>query len=600
MQRVKLILVCLLFPFTINAQLTFKTIVTQKLVTVGESFQVQYVLEDIKKDVEFSLPIFKEFRVVSGPYTYSGLVNSINTSNSVKNIVFTLVATKPGRHIIPGAAVKVNDKLLKSGNVIIKVISQKDAFENSAKQERDEDISEYFLRPGEDPYIKMKRNLFMKVLVDKTSCYVGQPVVATFKLYSRVESKSDIVKNPGFYGFTVYDIINLSDNISTTETVGGRPFDVHTIRSVQLYPLQAGIFTIDAMEVMNKCEFSKSAVNKKTEQEIVEGVFEENKRSLLKTNTVIYENNISTEKITINVKPYPVEKKPVAFNGATGNFFIRAVVEKNKLAKNEEGALIITIDGKGNFTQLSVPAVQWPEGLETFDAVIKDSLDKRLAPLKGSRTFRFPFVANKAGSYSIPAISFTFFDPDSNRYKTLSASPPGITISNEEIKKLPKNEFPEINKRALMPADKNENNSIWLYGGIFLVVLLIILLQLRKTKKEDIVKEQVPAETKSPVLIEELLQPAQFSLVANDGRFYSLLQKSIWDHLGMKLKLSGSKMNKDDLYKAMKEKKMEEQYSNILAILQECNAAVFTKAEFIHDKQELLDRAKYLLEQIKS
>ena len=47
------------------------------------------------------------------------------------------------------------------------------------------------------------------------------------------------------------------------------------VRKVQLYPLQPGIFNIDAMEVQNKVEFSKSAVSKKTEQEIVEGVFRE-------------------------------------------------------------------------------------------------------------------------------------------------------------------------------------------------------------------------------------------------------------------------------------------------------------------------------------
>lgn len=575
--------------------MVFKTIVSQPLVTAGESFQVYYVLEDIEKDNEFIPPVFKDFRLglVSGPYIYSGSVNGNNGSSPLKNFAFTLVATKAGRYIVPGATVKIKGRLIKSDNVIIDVITRKDAFEKSARQERDDNASDYFLRPGEDPYEKMRQNLFMKVLVDKTSCYVGQPVVATFKLYSRVESKSDIVKNPGFYGFTVYDIINLNDNIATTETVDGKAFDVHTVRSVQLYPLQAGIFTIDAMEVINKCEFSKSVVYKKTEQEIKEGVFEKNDPPA-KSNTVTYENNISTEKITIYVKPYPVAKKPAAFNGATGNFFIGASFKKTDLAKNEEGTLIITIGGKGNFTQLSAPIVQWPEGIETFDAVIKDSLDKTQAPLKGSRTFRFPFVANRAGSYIIPAVSFTFFDPDSNKYKTPEASIPEIKISNEEIKELPKKEA------TTKTADKKDNTSAWIYGSIFLVVLLIMLLQLRKTKKEEeLVREKLLEKTEPVVSIEQLLQPAQFSLVADDGHFYSLLQKIIWDHLGLQLKLSGSKMNKDDLYKAMKEKKMEEQYRNLLAILQECEAATFTKAEFVHDKQELLNKTKETLGQIK-
>ena len=67
-------------------------------------------------------------------------------------------------------------------------------------------------------------------------------------------------------------MINLADKLVTTENIKGKLFDVHTIRKVQLYPLQAGDFTIDEMEVKNKVEFSKSIVNKKTEQEIVEGV----------------------------------------------------------------------------------------------------------------------------------------------------------------------------------------------------------------------------------------------------------------------------------------------------------------------------------------
>ena len=128
------------------------------------------------------------------------------------------------------------------------MISKADALKKG-RPNMQESNADYFLGPGEDPYAKMQRNLFMKVLVDKRSCFVGEPVTATFKLYSRLESKSDIVKNPGFYGFTVQDMISLDDKFSTTENINGKNFDVHLVRKVQLYPLQAGIFNIDAMEV---------------------------------------------------------------------------------------------------------------------------------------------------------------------------------------------------------------------------------------------------------------------------------------------------------------------------------------------------------------
>lgn len=563
---------------------------SQQAITVGESFQVQYVLDDIEKDNEFTAPAFRGFRIVSGPYTYTGSINGDKGPGSLKNIVFTLVSMRPGRYIIPGATARVNGKLIKCDNLVIGVITKKEAKERATKKQKKENASEYFLQPGEDPYEKMGKNLFMKVQVDKTSCYVGQPVLATFKLYSRLESKSDIVKNPGFYGFTVQDVVNLNDHISATETVSGKPFDVHTIRIVQLYPLQAGLFTIDPMEVVNKVEFSKSIVNKKTEQEIAEGVYEKSDLPAGR-NTVTVENHISTEKIAIKVRPYPEAKKPPAFNGATGNFLIRSSLEKASLARNEEGGLIVTISGKGNFTQLSSPAIQWPKDIEGFDPVMKDSLDKIRVPLKGSRTFRFPFIAMRAGAYSIPAVSLTFFDPDSNNYKTVSTDPAEMNISDEEIKAL--------QKKPSAPAAPNteDRSTIWLYGSIFLVVIVIILFQLRETK-EEAANEQEIEKTASAVSTEQILMPVQFSLIADDGMFYILLQKTIWDHVSTQLKLSASRMNKDELYKALKENHQEGLYGEILAILQECEAAVFTKAEIVQDRQELLNRAKVVLDQV--
>ncbi|HLG38758.1 MAG TPA: BatD family protein, partial [Chitinophagaceae bacterium] len=213
-QNTVLLILLLLSAIDVEAQVIFKTIVPQTSVIVGESFSVQYVLEDTETDESFTPPVFNGFRLVSGPNIYSGLLNRADGSK-LKNIVFTLVAIRPGRFIIPGATVKVNGQFIKSNNAEIAVISKAASFKRNKRNSDDLTTSEYFLRPGEDPYEKMRKYLFMKVMVDKRTCYVGQPIVATFKLYSQLESKSDIVKNPGFYGFTVQDIINLNDNISS-------------------------------------------------------------------------------------------------------------------------------------------------------------------------------------------------------------------------------------------------------------------------------------------------------------------------------------------------------------------------------------------------
>ena len=572
----------------VNSQLTFQTIVTQGPVVAGESFQVQYVIEGLDKEDEFFAPDFSEFRFISGPNIYSGTALEAGGSKKLKNIVFTLVAIKPGKFIIPGASARVKNKLIKSENVWLQVISKAEAL-NHGKLINTESNSGYFLAPGEDPYVKMQHNLFMKVLVDKRVCFVGEPVTATFKLYSRLESKSDIVKNPGLYGFTVHDMINLDDKLTAVETINGKNFDVHIVRKVQLYPLQPGRFNIDAMEVQNRVEFSKSAVSKKTEQEIVEGVFESAEIDE-KVNTVVFENNMKTEPVAITVKPTPQKNKPEEYNGATGNFTINATLDKKELAKNEEGDLIITIGGKGNFTQLAAPLIQWPAGVEGFNPIVRDSLNDDHSPLSGKRVFYYRFVSAKPGTYRLPAVSFSFFKPDSNKYKTIATQPMNIDISKSEKLK------PGIIDVSKKPVSNNGTWKIALATAVLLIVLSSVFYWLKNTRNPA--KPQPVAGTvRKSIPVAKILQPATTFSEADDITFYTVLRNCIWNFFTEHFGLTGSNVNKSNVVEIMKEKGVAiKDQERILEILKQCEVGVFTNSDYTANKKTLLKETKDLLE----
>ncbi|HMG66250.1 MAG TPA: BatD family protein, partial [Chitinophagaceae bacterium] len=366
------------------AQVTFKTIVPQFPIPANESFQVQYTVENANEISDFSVPPFPSFRVVAGPKIYSG-----NKSSTHKNLVVTLAGIKEGLFKIPGATCQVNGKLLKSNDVFVKIISPGEAGESS-----------YFLKAGEDPYKKIQENLFLKLFIDKQTCFIGEPLVATFKLYSRLESKSNIIKNPGFYGFSVYDMINVNDNAQSEEKWNGHMFDVHILRKVQLYPLEAGEFTIDAMELSNLVEFSKNHETKKREQEVSENMYG-NESGDKKDNAEVYKMNIKSHPLVISVKPLPLKNQADSFAGAVGDFAIKAFVEKDSLSKNEEGSLTIGINGSGNFQRVSAPIINWPAAMEVFEPSIKDTFNKQVVPIAGERNFKYFFVSDKPGNYSI-------------------------------------------------------------------------------------------------------------------------------------------------------------------------------------------------------
>lgn len=591
MKRITIIFVFIALAFSSKTQVIFKTVVPQQPVVAGESFQVQYIIEDAGKSPDFYPPEFRGFRMVAGPNTYTGSMMTYNRVKQLTNTVYTLSAIYPGRFIISGAVVRINGKTLRSNDVVVEVISKKEAAKRFGK-ETAAGNSEYFLRPGEDPYEKIRKNLFMKVMVDKHRCFVGEPVVAVFKLYSRLESKSDIVKNPGFYGFTVYDMVSLADNQNNTEIVNGKLFDVHTIRKVQLYPLQEGNYTIDAMEVKNRVEFSHSVINKKTEQEIVEGVLGSNSDDNSNEGVEVFETDISTEPVAINVKPSPVKNVPATFNGATGIFLITSSLLEDKLAKNEEGHLFITISGSGNFTQLAAPLFQWPEGIEGFEPVITDSLDKMQSPLTGSRTFRYAFVSNKPGNYEMPSVALSFFNTKQGAYKTVATKALQLTITNVE----------KINKPLLKEKEKEikrGNGIYWLAAAAGLLVCFAGLFLFIKKRKKKII---VTAEEKSQpdnLSVKEMLAPAYIHSETGDKNFYSSLHQCIWNYFRQHFHLSGSDMNKDSLKRKLEEKQISQNDINtVMDILEECEASMFTNAEIAHNKEELLKKATTILEQI--
>ena len=564
--------------FHSSAQVSFKTIVPQHPIAPGESFQVQYIIENAEKISDFLPPSFQGFRVVSGPHMYSG-----DGPVAQKNLVITLAAIREGNFKIPGASCLADGKLEKSNEVVIRVISAKEMDETS-----------YFLKQGEDPFQKIRENLFLKLSIDKSTCFVGEPLVATFKLYSRLQSKSNIIKNPGFYGFSVYDMVNVNDHAQAEEKLNGNWFDVHTVLKVQLYPLQSGIFTIDPMELANEIEFSRSIVNKKTEQEVTENMYGIKADNDKNKNAEVYKVNIKTNPVTVKVRPLPVKNVADTFAGAVGNFSITASLEKDSISRNEEDSLIITISGAGNFQRVGSPIITWPKDLEFFQPSITDTLNKQQVPLTGERRFRYIFLGNRAGRYTIPPVSFSFFDLNTKSYRTVLSKALKVFVK-EKIKK----EQPPVIPDSL---DQGRQLGWWWIGGSLasLVIIIFVLIRRRQAvvdRYEELKKLEVPPRL--PPTIEAILTPATLSLNKENRIFYRELDRSIWNYFRDRLPDSNINLSKQALAAILDKKGVKMEFINkLITIIHQCETGVYANAEMNVNKPELLENATAILASI--
>ncbi|HJW18663.1 MAG TPA: BatD family protein [Flavisolibacter sp.] len=416
------LIILLLLPVWCFAQ-NVQLIVPGQPVIVGSAFQVQYIVTNPSELLEASQPSFDSCLVISGPNVYRGDAMIEGKMQPIENITYTLQPKTTGVLRIGAITVmyKGGGQVVSSNGGVTSVPPPRASFSTSSSYT---DVNLYAPPKAVDRQQLVDENLFIKTTVDKRSCYEGEPIVATFTLYSRLQSTSEAEKSPSFYGFSVVDVLDINQAHMGVEKMNGKVFNTSILRKVQLYPVQAGKLTIDQLYVDNDVEFVDSLTGGRT--------------------TV--DKELITEPITITVKPLPATR-PASFTGAVGNYTIAARLDHPQLQQHAQGKLLITIRGKGNFIQFSQPVVHWPHGIEPFEPVITDQVKKEMIPIEGLRQYEFGFAVDSSGHYTLPPINFSYFDPAKESFVEVQTDSLSLMVTPRTIRSY----VSQLGKRSSSP-----------------------------------------------------------------------------------------------------------------------------------------------------
>ncbi len=418
------------------AQRAVQTLVPQQPVNVGEAFQVQYVVYELEDFQHLKTPDFgAQFKVVSGPALYSGNVIKGGRNIPVQNFSYTLIPLQKGLLTVAGATAIYTNKQIEASSVFVS---------STASSNKANTTQKAMQRP-----VTEKDPILIKTEIGKKECYVGEPVTATFTLLSKVVTASEVIKNPGFYGFSV---VEMPADVATLEGDYTGGYEKHQLRKVQLYPMQAGRLLIDEMTVHNLVQSIDAEGNAVH-------------RELLLTSTPQY----------IHVKPLP--KEPVAhFAGAVGRFAVKAKLKVDELPVGRTGRLLLTVSGAGNFLQLPIPEVAWPAHIEGFDPQVTEQLQKHAVPVAGRRQYEYTFTADSAGHYAIPPVVFTYFDPQQEKYNTVATDSLHLTVT------------PQKEKKTFFKSDNKSNGpgpyTWWLLAAVVSILFLGIFWLARRRKEK--------------------------------------------------------------------------------------------------------------------
>ncbi|MEP6949136.1 MAG: BatD family protein [Ginsengibacter sp.] len=558
------------------AQVSFTTVCPQKKIGKSEYLQLQFKVANASNVENITPPSFKNFSIVSGPNQESGMTSINGKVDQYVSISYFLKPNSTGNFTIAPATAKADGKELQSNPVNVEVT---DAPSSSAGNNSANSLSlspfanmnldfppepavhrfdDYILKKGENINDKVQKNLFVKLDVSKTSCFVGEPIIASYKLYTRLRSESNVTSAPSFNGFSVSELELNNHNSAGTEKYNGREYNVYTLRKVQLYPLQPGTITLDPVVADNKVTFLKSEYAGTQRGDLFYDMLQNFADATSPQDAVIEQHvTLQSKPVEITVKPLPQENRPPDFKGAVGNFTIQSSFQKDKITTDDAGNLKVVIGGTGNIQLINAPKINWTDGIDGFDAKIADDIDKLSVPMKGGKTFTFPFTVSNAGTYTIPAVSFSFFDPVSSVYKTLHTEPLVITVARGTgIQNSPYLK----NAIAQSPQQTSFLNKYGLYTGIGILliagIIFWIFLKNNPKKKNELLKTGEDkdhgkdiVETKPEFIIpRNPLQDAHEKLMEeNNGAFYSILDASFKKYLSVKFKVPAEELTKKRL-----------------------------------------------------
>ena len=131
------------------------------------------------------------------------------------------------------------------------------------------------------------------------------------------------------------------------------------------------------------------------------------------------------EAIIVDVKAPPEEGRPADFTGAVGRYHLEVTAKPTRVEQGKPVTLTVAISGNPIEGIAGPDLSKYAELASRFDYA-KDELVGDIE--HGKKAFRRAVFPKREGEQTIPPISWSYFDPRTERYVTLTSAPTAIIV----------------------------------------------------------------------------------------------------------------------------------------------------------------------------
>lgn len=577
------------FSFTSLAQ-KFTAQTSKNKVAVGEIFQIAFTINTSGSN--FKAPNLSDFDVYSGPNqsTNMQIING-SVSQSI-SLSYMLAAKKEGKFTIGAASIVVNGAKVESNTIPIEVVkgngsSAGNSNSNSNTNSSTNSTPQYSTDKSDD-------DLFIRTFLSKKSCYVGEQVIVTQKVYSRLNLRGfQNYKMPNYNGFWSQNEDNRNKQIALgQENIDGVMYYVAEFTKSYLFPQRSGSLTIEPMEI--------DCIVRKRSNRQPQTIFEQFFGGGGYEDVVV---KAKSKAVTVDVKALPETGKPASFSGAVGNFSMKAEITKEKLKANESINLKISISGRGNIKLTDAPKIIFPEGFESYDPKITENYNEA-GSFNGTKTYDYLLIPRQAGEFVIKDLDFSYFDPEKKTYVSIPAPEFNISVSPDPNGGSTNAVFEGGSSKSTVEEKENDIRYIktgdlqlakedfyffssWKHYALLALPLLcfvgfITLHSTFEKRNSDIVAVK---ERKAAKLARKHLAKAEvFKTQNNKDGFYQEVFVALNNYIGNKLNIPVSELSKENIRVQLTKRNVRiETIIKLIDTLNDCEVARYAPSAVSND-----------------
>lgn len=471
-------------------------------------------------------------------------------------------------------------------------------------------------------------DIFVQVRPDKSEVYVNEPIMLTYTFFTRLPATyKGFEKEPVTTGFWVEDFPPEKTIRRQQKFINGSRYVVADVRKIALFPTEAGVFTFEPGVLAADVEIRQ---NDSFDDFFSNNIFGARRFSAPLLSQIV-SKKLALAPVTLTVKALPAEGRPAGFTGAVGNYLMEGSVDKNEVQAGDPITYRVRVWGRGNINTLTMPEAPKLPDFKVYDASASTNVSKEKLIVEGEKVAETVMVPKNPGTYTLPPVSFSYFDPDDKTYKLMKTEPQTIKVTGSAQADEPSAALTSTASSGLEPEEKKDvavlshdirfiktqpaprsigGLDLWRKPLYWLAVLIfgagwIVLGVLASVRREDGLSGLKDAKfRRSHAIARQKLKGARSLMrVEKQDEFYAEISRAVYGYFGDKLGMSPSAVSLPVIESRTGDELSSELFSDTKKLFDELSAGRFARSskskEDMHELYALADRVITFFEKVK-